>query len=181
MKKLNWMKPHLLVQQLTCAGLLLGVAGQAQAVYESVGTYDKTECVKDTTTNLIWEGKTARGTRAGSKKYRNYDSNYGTAVEVALIDNAIGYVKAINAMNLCGFNDWRMPTKDELLTLIKQDSSPTLDTTWFPNTLISHFWSSSPNTSYAGNAWFVSFNNGQAYSYGYRSIGFGVRLVRVAN
>ncbi|MEN9374447.1 MAG: hypothetical protein RIR79_1999, partial [Pseudomonadota bacterium] len=83
MKKLNWIKQRPLVQQLAYAGLLLGSAGQAQAAYELVGTYDKTECVKDTTTNLIWEGKTADGSsRDGSKKYTNYDATYGTSTQI---------------------------------------------------------------------------------------------------
>ena len=38
------------------------------------GTYAKTECVKDSRTGLVWEGKTASGLRAGSNRYTNYDS-----------------------------------------------------------------------------------------------------------
>ena len=41
----------------------------------SGGTYALTECVKDTTTGLIWEGKTASPatSRLGTSTYTNYD------------------------------------------------------------------------------------------------------------
>ena len=36
--------------------------------------YDRTECVKDEATGLIWEGKPTRGLRAYNTPYSNYDS-----------------------------------------------------------------------------------------------------------
>ncbi len=193
MKKLNWMKPHLLVQQLACAGLLAGF-GQVHAatpVYANVGTYDKTECVQDAANNLMWEGKTASGDRAGSNMFTNYDDptqpqrydflmvhgfRNPTAAEINASDNSIGYVNAVNALNLCGFNDWRMPTKDELLTLVKAGSSPMIDTVWFPNTPAFYVWSGSPKPT-PESVDVVSFSNGQLYSTD-RINDFGVRLVR---
>jgi hypothetical protein len=179
MKKLNWIKQRPLVQQLAYAGLLLGSAGQAQAAYELVGTYDKTECVKDTTTNLIWEGKTADGSsRDGSKKYTNYDATYGTSTQINAATNSIGYMNTVNASPLCGFTGgWRMPTKEELETLVKIGSSPTIDTTWFPNTPASNVWSGSPYADGSSFAWGVYFGNGYS-GYSNRDYDNGVRLVR---
>ena len=151
--------------------------------YAKVGSYDITECVKDTQTGLIWEGKTPSGWRAGSNTYTNYDSNYGTAAQIAAANNSITYVNAVNTSGLCGFNNgWRMPTKDELLTLLKTGvGSPTIDTTWFQNTPVSGsasvVWSGSPNAYNTGYAWYVNLYNGYSY-YSVRSNNYGVRLVR---
>ena len=150
------------------------------------GTYAKTECVKDSRTGLVWEGKTASGLRAGSNRYTNYDSTsskqklFGgnpTQAEIDASTNSIGYVKAINASALCGFTDWRLPTQDELLEIVESSKSPTIDTFWFPNTPIDFFWSSSPYVGNAIGAWVVVFDDGYVYDYG-RYNYVHVRLVR---
>jgi hypothetical protein len=152
--------------------------GVATSRYAVVGNYPITECVTDTTTGLIWEGKEATGWRAGSNTYTNYDSSYGTTAQIDAATNSIGYLNAVNATPLCGFTGgWRMPTFDELKTLVKTGSSPTIDITWFPNTPASYVWSGSPDALMSSFAWVVYFGNGYSY-HGYRNDGFGVRLVR---
>jgi hypothetical protein len=41
------------------------------------GTYDKTECVKDNVTGLMWEGKTTGGARTFGLLYTNYHTQTG--------------------------------------------------------------------------------------------------------
>ena len=41
------------------------------------GTYDLTECVKDNSTGLIWEGKPTSGDRSTDNTYTNYDNTPG--------------------------------------------------------------------------------------------------------
>ena len=153
------------------------------------GTYAKTECVKDSRTGLVWEGKTASGLRAGSNSYTNYDSTssgqklFGdpTQAEIDASTNSIGYVKAVNASALCGFRDWRLPTKEELSGIVDKSKSPTIDTLWFPNTQPSNYWSSSPKLGYSYSAWDVDFYNGSDVGdYGYRGYDYAVRLVRAS-
>ena len=143
----------------------------------SGGTYAKTECVKDNITGLIWEGKTASGTRAGSSTYTNYDSTASaqksngsnpTQAEIDASTNSMGYRNAVRASALCGFTDWRLPTVKELQTLVNYgvaSPGPTIDTTWFPNTQGSYYWSSSPYVGSSGYAWYVYFNYGSVYDY----------------
>ena len=158
----------------------------------SGGTYDKTECVKDNITGLVWEGKTARGSgsRAGVNAYTNLDStssaqkwNNGTLLnptqaEIDASTNSIGYKNAVNTSALCGFTDWRLPTKEELQGILASSGSPRIDATWFPNTQASYYWSSSPYVGVSYNAWVVYFDDGDVGS-GNRGYGNGhVRLVR---
>ncbi|MBK9442790.1 MAG: caspase family protein [Comamonadaceae bacterium] len=140
----------------------------ASARYSTVGSYPITDCVKDKTTGLTWEGKPASGERAGDKRYTNYgDRRSG---------DASAYADSVNAMRLCGYGDWRLPTKDELLGLVVEGVRPTFDRTWFPNTQYSWYWSSSSRGAVV--AWVVSFFNGNTDHLNLRNNGSHVRLVR---
>ena len=89
----------------------------------STTNYDVTECVKDTVTGLIWEGKTASGLRAASNRYTNYDDTnkhqlWGggkpTTFQLVSPSNALGYRSSVNGASLCGFGNWRLPIAAEL-------------------------------------------------------------------
>ena len=152
--------------------------------------------MRDNASSLIWQGQTPAGTglRANDQYKTNFDSttgnqnsNYGTPIPAtqAQIDassNSIGFKNAVNATNLCGSAAWRLPTKDELLGIVKPSESPRIDNTWFPNTPSYWYWTSSPYAAYTHAAWGVYFaNNGYADSI-YRGDGSNlnllVRLVR---
>ena len=157
----------------------------------SGGTYDKTECVQDNTTGLMWEGKTASPatSRLGILTYFNYDSTSSaqkwngsayvnpTQAEIDAGTNSIGYRNSVNASALCGYTDWRLPTKEELEGIVLRGTSPTIDTMWFPNTQARFYWSSSPYVGNSGSAWGVNFDYGNVNFTG-RSINLRVRLVR---
>ena len=168
----------------------------------SGGYYDKTECVKDSATGLIWEGKPLSGLRKWNNVYTNYDSTTELQIKVgsgaavaptqAQIDaaaNSIGYKNAVNTINLCGASNWRLPTKDELLTIVRPKStvSPytTIDNYWFPNTDAWVYATSTAVLNVANRVWGVYFNYGDARNTDDRSgccvVGEGyqhVRLVR---
>ena len=156
----------------------------------SGGTYALTECVKDNTTGLVWEGKTASPatSRLGTSTYTNYDDANSaqkwvigityvnpTQGEIDAITNSIGYKDSVNTSALCGYTDWRLPTEGELQGILASSGSPRIDTAWFPNTQASWYWTSSPGNS--GNAWVVHFYYGVVNDYG-RGNGSHVRLVR---
>ena len=114
------------------------------------GVYDITDCVKDSSTGLIWEGKPAPD--SGVKR-DGLDPNgtYTNYLNDTSITNALGYVNAVNATRLCGFTNWRLPTKDELNGILGEIVYSGLNIyktndAWFPNTGTS-YWTSSP---YAG-------------------------------
>ena len=77
-----------------------------------------------------------------------------------------------------GHTDWRLPTEDELISLVDYSKSdPAINTSIFPTESASYFWSASAYAGYSGNAWDVNFYVGLAY-YSYKSSSYQVRLVR---
>ena len=164
-------------------------------VPNGASTYALTECVKDNSTGLIWEGKTASGTRAGINFYTNYDSTSSaqkagvgtptpadtpTTADINASTNSIGYQNSVNTSALCGFTDWRVPTRDELRKIVDKTKAvaPKIDTTWFPNTEIATYWSSSPVEGFPNYAYLVYFNYGIDFTSSFRSGATYLRLVR---
>jgi Protein of unknown function (DUF1566) len=79
--------------------------------------------------------------------------------------------------NACsGFSDWRLPSLEELQSIIEKDKSPTINHTAFPNTPREMFWSSSSMINNQ-HAWFVSFISATWHS-DLKSNKNAVRLVR---
>ena len=55
-----------------------------------------------------------------------------------------------DAVNYCGHlqvdhGGWRLPTKDELRSLVRKGSTPRIDTAAFPSTPAEDFWTSTPS------------------------------------
>ncbi|MEI7796205.1 MAG: DUF1566 domain-containing protein [Methylococcaceae bacterium] len=136
-------------------------------------------CTQDNKTGLMWEVKTTDGgLRDMNKRYSNFAADFGAEM------NADSFVFDVNSQSLCGASgDWRMPTKDELLGIIKLGVSYgtlPIDTAYFPNTQRERFWSSSPVADDSYSAWYVVFDDG-GYSFSYSKGGYyDVRLVRNA-
>jgi hypothetical protein len=154
-------------------------------------------CTRDNSTGLTWEVKVDNNThlRHTSWTYTWHNSdgstnagNAGTPDTGAGVgsDNCLDtsrcdtekFVADVNAAALCGQTDWRMPTQRELLTLVHFGTSgPSIDATYFPNTIASLFWSGSSYVPNPANAWDVSFGNGSTGAGG-KANGVYVRLVR---
>ena len=159
--------------------------------------YDKSECVRDNATGLIWQGQTPAGTglRANDEMGRtNYNDTSvaqkwngitlvnPTQADIDNATNATGFKNAINATNLCGFNDWRLPSKDELFGLVKPALSPKIDTTWFVNfsttTAFQRFWTATQAGTPNRWAWSIYFDSGTAEAGNTRYATTSVRVVR---
>lgn len=168
--------------------------GRALAAGAALGAgADDWACTRDNVTGLMWEVKTAAITdlrfTGHSYTWFNVDGtvNGGNAgligadtCSATLPDGACNtraFVAAVNAAALCNLNDWRLPTRRELATLIVADGSRhTIDQTYFPNTN-AIYWTGSTYASDPSHAWWVEFIEGKSGGDAKASTLF-VRLVR---
>ncbi len=91
-------------------------------------------------------------------------------------DYAMQYAKT---SKFAGYSDWRLPTTDELKSLIDKNYKPTINPLAFPMSQ-NQFWSSSPNPVSSLNAQIVSFVDGDSSRSSKGSSHF-IRLVRDDN
>jgi len=150
---------------------------------------DQWACTRDNVTGLIWEVKVndsdqLRHTNHLYTWFDGTDGSVGTDTCNGTLSaysnqcNIDNYRLAVNAVELCGFNDWRVPTLRELLSIVHHGTSnPAIDTTFFPNTQIFVYWSSDVFASNPTVAWEVYFVTGDT-NVSSRTIGSRVRLVR---
>lgn len=146
------------------AMLMLLCAVPAQAAFQANG--DGT--VTDTVNGLMWD-QCSWGQSAGACA--------GAATGLAW-DQALGAAVSANGVNHRNHNDWRLPNKNELESLVDVSRFElTIDTAAFPNTATNIYWSSTNYTRDPAAAWFVNFADGNLGHATKTAIGF-VRLVR---
>ena len=145
-------------------------------------------CVQDNHTGLMWEVKTDDGgLRDKDNTYTWYSINTDTNGGYAGLENGgnntQAFAQAVNSQSLCGHNDWRLPSKKEFHSIVNYGKyNPAIDSAYFPNTVSSSYWSSSPVASNSNGAWVVYFGignyGGNGNYYYYKQNGYYVRLVR---
>jgi len=141
--------------------------------------------VRDNVTGLIWEVKTDDGSIHDKGNMYTWcdtdpDSNGGNVGTCGDEIDTEDFVTALNAENYGGFSDWRLPSYQELLSIVNSGRhDPAVDETYFPQTAAtaSVYWSSTASAGYPSKAWHVSFSEGHSYRIGKSSSGY-VRAVR---
>ena len=148
---------------INCAGtgqdgdLKAGVAWPAPRFTPGAGA--TAACVTDNLTGLMWPANA--NLAAASRTWQQ------------ALDDA-------NALNLCGFTDWRLPNRKELRSLINYslgNNAGTLNTQGFSNVQADSYWSSSSYAGIPAEAWVVTMSNGHG-DYEGKSFGYYVWPVR---
>jgi hypothetical protein len=104
----------------------------------------------------------------------------GGAASTHTWDAAFTQAEAANATagGYKGYSNWRLPSKDELVTLRKLEAIvPVIDTAAFPATHSSKYWTASVYQPDLSDAWFVDFSFGNISAYNKANTNL-VRLVR---
>lgn len=133
------------------------------------------DCVQDNLTGLVWENKVASNSamRSSSHLYTWYStdnsvnggnvgstgSNTCNATLTGGLCNTQAYVQQVNALGLCGKNDWRLPMADELLSTIHFGmSNPAIDTVFFSLIQSAPYWTAVVNPALVTQA--ISIDHG---------------------
>jgi hypothetical protein len=132
--------------------------------------------VTDTHTGLMWkvcsEGQTWWSESSGMPACLGSANTYTWKQALEIVNN----------LTFAGHNDWRVPNRNELISLTAEDRySPSINSNIFLATPSKNFWSSSPSHSAinGGYAWIVNFEYGNDNS-GDRGNGYHVRMVRAS-
>jgi len=143
--------------------------------------------VRDNVTGLIWEVKTNDDDiHNRDDTYTWCDSTLESPGYCTGTNDTETFIATLNSEQFGGFNDWRLPTVQELATLLKSNvSNPAIDTNFFPNTLQSGsypiytgYWSSTIVAGSSSQAWEVEFDDGGIIKQSCREDSFCKNLVR---
>lgn len=173
---------NMLRLNLPLALLALAACGQgpdeAQLSHEtkySTVSVDNDTCVFDNQTGLLWEVKTDI---AGLHNFRNTYSWYSPVEAHKELDyrglenggvcagsacDTWHYVQAVNEAGYCGYEDWRVPGKDELFSvsdLMRADNPPTTNTEFFVYAQPAEYWSGNDYSFQWDAAWAWNFEYG---------------------
>ncbi|HRP95527.1 MAG TPA: DUF1566 domain-containing protein [Rhodocyclaceae bacterium] len=184
-------RPPALILAVGCAALLAGGCAKKEPIefkfqrvsaagepYQGNGEYagQPWACILDVRTGLMWEVKTPEpGLHYAGNTYSwhyppeaemytrgdNGKPNGGTCTGSGC--DTWAFMNAVNEQGLCGFHDWRVPSREELGSIIDpriKPPGPTLSVEYFPNTVSAEHWSSSAYRFHSPGAWAWGFENG---------------------
>lgn len=168
----------------TADGLVFNLTKINQSGQELAADAQGWSCLRDNTTGLIWETKTSSsGLHHQDDSFSWYDSNSAINIaKTAFADNSgatcsgyvpgapstycntEAYVSRVNSDGWCGYQDWRMPTIDELKGIISlNQASPDIYADLLPKGTENAVWSSSSVANFSGFSWHIYLNDGYAH------------------
>lgn len=143
-------------------------------------TASAARCAAIQDSGLTWELKTDDDSVYDKDNTYRWGGLGAEKTGTIFFDDWNSLVNAANKEKLCGFNDWRVPTIDELKTLVANTAiKPVVNPEVFPLTLPLPYWSISTYQNYPEHAQTVDFATGASNYYnGFRGDRLPLRLVR---
>ena len=155
-------------------------------------SYDSTRwaCVLDQETSLVWEVKTEdKGLQYALNTYTWFDGITGREDGTFSKNcywgkscNTKSYVDDINKRKVCGYSDWRLPSRSELNSIVDYygESDTLIDSNFFPNTQTNSYWTSTVVKGSSKLAYEIPFFYGGSMARD-KTIDTFIRLVRSAD
>ena len=147
-------------------------------------------CVLDQKTSLVWEVKgETEGLQYTMNTYTWFDGDTGRKNNMYSKNcywgegcNTQSYIDNINEAQLCTYSNWRLPTRNELKTIINYygDDDILIDLDFFPNTQMGTYWTSMTAKDNHSLAYEIPFFYGGSVVRE-KSIDTYIRLVRSAD
>ena len=147
-------------------------------------------CVLDNKGSLVWEVKSeSEGIQYSLNTYTWFDGvsgrengTYSKNCYWGKSCNTQSYIEDINEAELCTYSDWRLPTRDELKSIVDYygDSDILIDLLLFPNTQKDTYWTSMSAKDNPSLAYEIPFFFGGSVVRD-KTIDTFVRLVRSAD
>jgi len=147
-------------------------------------------CVLDKKSSLMWEVKNeGEGLQYARNTYTWFDGQSGRDSGTYTKNcywgkscNTKSYIEDINKLELCSFNDWRLPSRNELNSIVDYygDSDTLIDLDFFPNTQMDTYWTSMSLKDSPSLAYEIPFFFGGSIARD-KTIDTFVRLVRSAD
>lgn len=145
-------------------------------------------CILDNQLKLLWEVKTDdESIHDGYWTYSWFNhqigkENFGDCYFEAQRCDTEDLLKHTNQQELCGMHTWRLPTKNELKSLIqspKRPGLPYIATDYFPHIKHGDYWTSNRSRklpthfkNFHEGAFSVNFHNGEVTTLPYRNAAF---------
>jgi hypothetical protein len=143
----------------------IGTQGEVLAKYAK-----KWAAVIDNETELMWAINPTK------------TANFPNPQRQITWNETTAWVIKANEERWCGFNDWRLPTIDELHTLLTKNQQPNMHIREdiFNDIPDEYYivWSSSPVAAYSNGAWIVDFYYGLGSDHDVKNATHSARLVR---
>lgn len=146
--------------------------------------------ITDTMTGLVWEKQSDDG------GIHDKDNRFTWSVSGSTGPTGTAFALLLNTLNASGFGghrDWRLPTVDELETLVSRGAvtpgmpvvPPEFNNECRPGCTVQqcscttalNYWTSTTNSSNGQQAWYVLFNTGSS-GVGFKTLEFYARAVR---